>query len=63
MLWTPDTFENNTLEPVLSIVLAPLLTNEFDTQIEQSKKQEKSNRFLNREGLDSSNILIEKRRK
>jgi hypothetical protein len=39
------------------------LTNEFDTQIEQAKKQEKSNRFLNREGLDSSNILIEKRRK
>ena len=39
------------------------LTNEFDTQIEQAKKQEKSNRFLSREGLDSSNILIEKRRK
>ena len=38
------------------------LTNEFDTQREQSKKQEKSNRFLTREGLDKSNILTEKRR-
>ena len=38
------------------------LTNEFDTEIEQVKKQEKSNRYLNREGLDKSNILIEKRR-
>ena len=39
------------------------LTNEFETQIKQAKKQEKSNRFLSRERLDSSNILIEKWRK
>jgi len=37
------------------------LTNEFDTQIEQAKKQEKQNRVLNTEDISKENIIEEKR--
>lgn len=37
------------------------LTSDFDNQLEQAKKQEKSNRVLNREDISKENILEEKR--
>jgi hypothetical protein len=37
------------------------LTNEFDRQIEEAKKQEKQNRILNREEMKKENIIEEKR--
>jgi hypothetical protein len=37
------------------------LTNEFDNQLEQAKKQEKQNRVLNREEMKKENIIEEKR--
>ena len=37
------------------------LTNEFDAQLEQAKKQEKQNRVLNREEMKKENIIEEKR--
>ncbi len=37
------------------------LTNEFDTQIEEAVKQEKVNRVLNKEDINSKNIIEEKR--
>ena len=38
------------------------LTNELDTQIEQAKQQEKTNRVLNREDISKENIITEGKR-